>query len=235
MALTDDAGALVEKTWYEAYGNSTCRRESDGQEQAKSFFDNPYLFQGRRWCDESNLYYFRNRYMSPTLGRFMQRDPFGYVDSLNLYQSFLSSPPYFSDPRGKGCLVFYKCKHGRRIDKFHCEYYCLEDKSKPRQLRAGGAGGFCDDPRIPKSIHEVRCVCWPFRCKDYDTSKLWGEWAQIKDCSKRECKKEAKRIYDREVKGCDFLILSKAKKWCKRAAKLAYYAACEICNLCQRP
>ena len=38
MALTDADGVPVERTWYEAYGNSTCRRESDGDEQTGSHY-----------------------------------------------------------------------------------------------------------------------------------------------------------------------------------------------------
>ena len=79
VALTDDVGVIVEKTWYEAYGKPTCRNEQ-GNEQTTSHYGNPYLFQGRRYDSESTLYYFRNRYMSPVLGRFLTRDPIGYAD-----------------------------------------------------------------------------------------------------------------------------------------------------------
>jgi RHS repeat-associated protein len=37
----------------------------------------PFRFQGRRFDDETGLYYFRARYMDPEEGRFVSRDPAG--------------------------------------------------------------------------------------------------------------------------------------------------------------
>lgn len=44
--------------------------------------------------------YFRNRYYSPETGRFLQRDPMGYLDSMGLYQFTANSPYMFGDPWG---------------------------------------------------------------------------------------------------------------------------------------
>jgi len=46
------------------------------------------------------LYYFRARYYHPELGRFLQTDPKGYIDSMNLYQAFGNNPVNFTDPLG---------------------------------------------------------------------------------------------------------------------------------------
>ena len=100
VALTETDGDRLERVWYEAYGTPTCRRESDGSEQTTSFYGNPYLFQGRRLDSETDLYYFRNRYMSPTLGRFLQRDPIGYADGMTLYQFVSGRPTSFVDVLG---------------------------------------------------------------------------------------------------------------------------------------
>jgi len=45
-------------------------------------------------------YYYRNRYFLPRIGRFLQTDPMGYRDSLNLYQAFNNNPVNFTDPMG---------------------------------------------------------------------------------------------------------------------------------------
>jgi hypothetical protein len=37
---------------------------------------------------------------SPTLGRWMQQDPLGYVDGMSLYESVLSNPSRYTDPQG---------------------------------------------------------------------------------------------------------------------------------------
>ena len=72
IAVTDAAGAVVEKRFYDDYG-----RSYDEAKELVSGSDhgNPYGFQGRRFDPETGLYYFRNRYYDPTTGRFLQRDP----------------------------------------------------------------------------------------------------------------------------------------------------------------
>ncbi|MEM8784145.1 MAG: RHS repeat-associated core domain-containing protein, partial [Planctomycetota bacterium] len=42
----------------------------------------------------------RNRTLHPRLGRFLQRDPLGYVDGMSVYEYVLSKPTSFSDPFG---------------------------------------------------------------------------------------------------------------------------------------
>ena len=81
VAVTGSDGTVVEKIEYDPYGESTVTVQS-----GQSASGNPYLFQGRRWDIETSLYYFRNRMMDPVLGRFIQRDPFGYSNGLSLYE-----------------------------------------------------------------------------------------------------------------------------------------------------
>jgi len=50
--------------------------------------------------EESGLVYNRARMLHPGLGRFIQRDPAGYVDGMNLNQYELSSPGSNLDPQG---------------------------------------------------------------------------------------------------------------------------------------
>jgi len=66
-----------------------------------SVIGNDILFQGRRYDKETNLMYFRARYYCPIMGRFLQTDPKGYRDSMNLYQAFNMNPNNFLDPMGK--------------------------------------------------------------------------------------------------------------------------------------
>ncbi len=69
-------------------------------EHKESAISNNILFQGREYESETGLYYFRARYYNPKLGRFLQTDPMGYEDSMNLYQSFGNNPVNFIDPMG---------------------------------------------------------------------------------------------------------------------------------------
>jgi RHS repeat-associated protein len=66
----------------------------------KSTIGNNILFQGREYEPETNFYYFRARHLDPIMGRFLQTDPMGYQDSLNLYQAFNQNPVNFTDPFG---------------------------------------------------------------------------------------------------------------------------------------
>jgi len=100
VALTDDTGAMVEKIKYDPYGEATVSVQS-----GQSASGNPYLFQGRRSDSDSDLYYFRNRDYHPVLGRFMQRDPAGYADGMNLYQFIEGQSVYSNDPYGLGAKL----------------------------------------------------------------------------------------------------------------------------------
>ena len=57
------------------------------------------------------LYHVRNRVLNSDLGRWLTRDPLGYVDGANLYEYIGSNPSYGTDPSGTclgcvaGCLV----------------------------------------------------------------------------------------------------------------------------------
>ena len=56
--------------------------------------------QGLLLDKEFGLYYNRARYLNPRLGRFMQRDPAGYVDGMSLYEYVHSTPILALDPIG---------------------------------------------------------------------------------------------------------------------------------------
>ena len=62
--------------------------------------DQPWGYTGRRYDEESGLYYYRARYYSPELGRFISADPIGYDDHMNMYAYVGNSPTNFSDPSG---------------------------------------------------------------------------------------------------------------------------------------
>ncbi|MFI4854467.1 MAG: RHS repeat-associated core domain-containing protein, partial [Phycisphaerales bacterium JB065] len=49
----------------------------------------------------AGLYLFRNRYYAPYEGRWITRDPAGYVDGMNLYQYVQGNPLIYFDPFGE--------------------------------------------------------------------------------------------------------------------------------------
>jgi RHS repeat-associated protein len=104
-AVVDQEGRLIERVSYDTYGIPTFKDYLiDPQSPVTrdySIIDNEILWQGRRYDPESNMYYYRNRTYDPTMGRFLQTDPMGYQDSMNLYQGMGMNPVNFVDPMGE--------------------------------------------------------------------------------------------------------------------------------------
>ena len=97
--LTGPDGAVLERYDYETYGRFRVFAP-DGSARTTSAFGWNRLFQGREYVAALEAYDFRNRHLLPTLGRFAQEDPLGYVDSLNLYQAFGGGWVNATDPWG---------------------------------------------------------------------------------------------------------------------------------------
>jgi len=90
---------LVERYTYDVFGQPTIR-DVNGTEITSSTVGNPYAFTGRRYDPEAGLYYYRARYYDYATARFLQPDPSGYTDGLNLYAYVGNSPLMWGDPSG---------------------------------------------------------------------------------------------------------------------------------------
>ncbi len=118
FALVDASGAIVERYRYDAFGNTkVCDGSGTPRAENKSACGNPYMFTARRFDAESGLglYYYRARIYSPALGRFLQPDPIGYADSMNLYQYCGNNPTNFIDPWGAMLYPVPFTEGGRKL------------------------------------------------------------------------------------------------------------------------
>lgn len=94
VALTDPAGAVVNRYVYDPWGNV-------GANSIEAVA-NPFRFVGRLGVmDEGNgLFYMRARHYLPALGRFTSKDPVGTLGGPNFYAYALNDPLGLMDPLG---------------------------------------------------------------------------------------------------------------------------------------
>lgn len=89
VATSDSTGAVIDKNLFGPFGEIT------------TLSGTTFGFTGQRFDSELDLYYLKNRYYSPTLGRFLQPDSVGYTGGdFNLYSYVQNSPLLYTDPLG---------------------------------------------------------------------------------------------------------------------------------------
>jgi len=160
---------IVERYEYDPYGNVRIFKGYDsaaGHEDLTVVLDstvrdvtdpplaygNPILFAGYFYDNETGLYHVRHRMYSPTLQRWLQHDPDGYVDGASLYVYAQGNPGIATDSHGR-CVIYFKCT--KISDKVTgCNRDCLWECKETRreeggQHGSGHATALCDDPMLP--------------------------------------------------------------------------------------
>lgn len=90
-SLSDASGALTQTYAFDSFGVQT---GSSGS------LTNPFRYTAREFDSETTLYYYRARYYSPQIGRFLNEDPISFRGGINLYTYVSNAPITFTDPRG---------------------------------------------------------------------------------------------------------------------------------------
>lgn len=103
IALTDASGSVVQSYAYDTYGTpyvSTGTGFTAIRDFVGNLHGNDRFYTGREYEGSVGLYYYRARFYSPELGRFISRDPIGMSDDVNLYGYVKESPMMGVDPDG---------------------------------------------------------------------------------------------------------------------------------------
>ena len=91
LALADDTGVARTQYTYTPYGATTATGDASS---------NPFQYTGRE-NDGTGLSYYRARYYSPNLSRFISEDPIGLEGGPNPYAYVLGDPLIYTDPLGE--------------------------------------------------------------------------------------------------------------------------------------
>ena len=102
--LTDDPASgdpVIEESYrYDEYGEAYVYSGSGTARPNGSDYEQDYLYTGRRWDPELEMYYYRARYYHQELGVFGGRDPAGPDRELNRYSYVGQLPVGLFDPLG---------------------------------------------------------------------------------------------------------------------------------------
>jgi RHS repeat-associated protein len=90
IAKTDNTGAVTQRNEYGPFGESSALSGIS------------FGYTGQRYDSESGLYFYKTRYYSPVIGRFLQPDTISYGDGLNMYAYVNNQPMDTVDLLGTG-------------------------------------------------------------------------------------------------------------------------------------
>ncbi|MBK9127945.1 MAG: hypothetical protein IPM13_09105 [Phycisphaerales bacterium] len=202
-----------------------------------SRFGNPFLWTAQRYDPGVRLCHFLFRTYSPTLGRWMQRDPAGYVDGVSLYEYVRISPVTWLDREG---LARDQDLGGRAEEKERRRKQREADEQRRRPVSSPRCppGSECPDlgdgikgrPRKPNDPEAPvnGCTLSPDRPAGFDFTEACNQHDRCDGTpgkTKQECDDE---LYSDMLKVCSSYEDPNTRARCNRWAETYYVAVLRV-------